>query len=133
MFSSNNKDREKLESFVGRNSQFTGDIATKGTLRVDGQITGNVEADWLILGAKALIKGNASVVGMVVGGTIEGNVTARELVEVKNKGQIVGDIVTTKLVVVEGGVILGRIAMQREGAKVVELQPEKKREGAASL
>jgi cytoskeletal protein CcmA (bactofilin family) len=133
VFSSNNKDREKLESFVGRNSQFTGDIATKGTLRVDGQITGNVEADWLILGAKALIKGNASVVGMVVGGTIEGNVTARELVEVKNKGQIVGDIVTTKLVVVEGGVILGRIAMQREGAKVVELQPEKKREGAASL
>lgn len=44
------RNKEKLESFVGINSNFKGDMDTKGTLRIDGTMDGNVTTDWVILG-----------------------------------------------------------------------------------
>ena len=123
MFSRNT---EKLESFVGVDSHFKGDIRSKGTLRIDGSVEGNVEADWLILGEKANLKGNVSARGIIVGGTIEGTLTAKELLEIKSKGQVAGDIATPKLMVSEGGILEGRASMAKEGSNVVEL-PVKER------
>ncbi len=120
--------KENLETFVGANTHIKGDITTKGTLRMDGRISGNVESDWLIIGEKALVKGDAQVTGLVVGGTLEGNVKAREVVEIKRKGQISGDIVTSKLLVIEGGIIDGKISMLKEGSKVIELNQDKLKE-----
>jgi cytoskeletal protein CcmA (bactofilin family) len=123
MFSRNT---EKLESFVGSNSHFRGDIKTKGTLRIDGSLEGNVDADWLILGEKASIKGDVTVRGFVVGGRVEGTITAREILEIKAKGHVIGDISTVKLTVVEGGILQGNSMMHRGESNVVELQPKER-------
>lgn len=123
MFSRNT---EKLESFVGMNSHFKGDIQSKGTLRIDGSVEGNVDTDWLILGEKALLKGDVSARGIIVGGKIEGALTAKEILEIKPKGQVIGDITTPKLMVSEGGILEGRSSMNKEGSNVVEL-PMKER------
>jgi cytoskeletal protein CcmA (bactofilin family) len=124
------KSNDKLESFIGKNSEFTGDVNTKGTIRVDGTLKGNIIADWVLVGEKAQISGNVNVGGLVVGGTVEGNVTAREVVEIKQKGIIKGDIVTSKLLVIEGGVIDGRVSMLKDGSKVIELDQEKFKEAS---
>jgi cytoskeletal protein CcmA (bactofilin family) len=116
------KKAEKLEAFIGHNSVFTGDVRTKGTLRVDGTLEGNVEADWLIVGDKGRIKGNATARGIIVGGTIEGNLQAKETVEIKHKGQVLGDISTPKLTVLEGGMLNGRTIMQGQQGRL--LSPE---------
>jgi len=125
MFSRNT---EKLESFVGVSSNFKGDIKSKGTLRIDGSVEGNVEADWLILGEKALLKGDVSARGIIVGGRIEGALAAKEILEIKPKGQVIGDITTPKLMISEGGLLEGRSSMNREVSNVVEL-PVKERAG----
>lgn len=114
------RNTEKLESLVGANSNFKGDITTKGTLRIDGTVTGNVDADWLVLGENALFKGNVTARGVITGGRIEGNITATEILEIKSKGQVVGDISTTRLLVSEGGILEGNSKMQREGSNLVE-------------
>lgn len=119
---------EKLESFLGSNTHLKGEITTKGTLRIDGSVEGDVHAEGLIVGEKAHIKGNASATSIVVGGTVEGNVFAKGLVDIQKKGRVKGDIVTAKLTVVDGGVVDGRIAMQSEGAKLIEMS-ERKAEG----
>ncbi len=121
------KNTEKLESFVGMNSLFKGDIKSKGTLRIDGAVEGNVEADWLILGEKAHMKGNVSARGIIVGGRIEGTLSAKEILEIKSKGQVVGDINAAKLMVSEGGILEGRSSMGKEGhSNVVELPMKEK-------
>ncbi len=121
------KNTEKLESFVGMNSHFKGDIKSKGTLRIDGTVEGNVEADWLILGEKANMKGNVSARGIIVGGRIEGTLSAKEILEIKSKGQVVGDINATKLMVSEGGILEGHSSMGKEGhSNVVELPMKEK-------
>ena len=120
------KNTEKLESFVGANSSFRGDVNTKGTLRVDGVVEGNIAADWVVLGDKSHVKGDIVVRGIVIGGRVDGNVKAKEIVEIKNKGRLSGEIVTTKLVVAEGGVLDGRSRMQHEEAKVIEFHAAQK-------
>jgi cytoskeletal protein CcmA (bactofilin family) len=117
-----NKNTEKLESLIGANSNFKGDIDTKGTLRIDGSMEGNANADWVIIGEQADIKGDITARGIVVGGKMEGNLRAKEIVEIKSKGQVVGDIYTNKLTVVEGGIFDGRSSMAKEDAKIVEFQ-----------
>lgn len=126
-----NKNVEKLESFIGANSLFKGDVDTKGTLRVDGVIEGNIVADWVILGDKCHIKGDITARGIVVGGRIDGNIRAKEIVEIKNKGQLYGEIFTSKLVIAEGGILDGRTRMhQHEEAKVIEFHAiEKSKQG----
>jgi cytoskeletal protein CcmA (bactofilin family) len=117
-----NKNVEKLESFIGTNSTFKGDIDTKGTLRVDGIVEGNIAADWVVLGDKSKVKGDITARGIVVGGRIDGNVKAKEIVEIKNKGQLFGEIFTSKLLVAEGGIFDGRSRMHHDEAKVIEFQ-----------
>lgn len=116
------KNTEKLESFVGTSSNFKGDIDTKGTLRIDGTMTGNINADWVILGEKAILKGNITARGIIIGGKVEGNLKAKEIVELKSKGHIIGDISTIKLTIAEGGIFEGRSTMSKEDSKIVEFQ-----------
>ncbi|MBI4684102.1 MAG: polymer-forming cytoskeletal protein [Nitrospirae bacterium] len=121
------KNTEKLESFVGANSHFKGNIKTKGTLRIDGEVEGNIEADWLILGENAHLKGDAVAGGIIVGGRVDGNIKADKIIEIKSKGQVVGEIVTNRLTVAEGAIFEGRSTMQKEESNVIELQKEERK------
>jgi len=116
------KNTEKLESLIGHNSIFKGQLDTKDTVRVDGNVEGNISADWVIIGEKAQVKGDITARGIVVGGSVEGNLRARETVELRNKCRLSGEIVTAKLMICEGAVFDGRSSMQQEDeSKVVEL------------
>ena len=120
------KNTEKLESFIGTNSAFKGNVDSKGTLRVDGVVVGNISADWVIVGEKAHITGDVAARGIVIGGKIDGNLKAREIVEVKNKGHIKGEIMSKKLVIAEGGIFEGKSILHREESNVIELQTAEK-------
>ena len=119
MFSKKN---EKLESLIGMNSSFRGNIETKGTLRIDGILEGNAGADWIILGEKASVQGDLAARAIIVGGRVEGNIKAKEIVEIKSKGRVSGDISSSKLTIVEGGLFDGRSSMSQEESKIVEFQ-----------
>ena len=121
-----NKNTEKLESFVGEGSVFKGEINTKGTLRIDGTIEGNITADWVIIGGKSQVKGDITARGIIVGGMVTGNLKAKEIVEIKDKGQVFGEIFTKKLTIIEGAVFDGRSSMHKDESKVVELQAKEK-------
>lgn len=115
------RNTEKLESLIGSSSRFKGEIETSGTLRIDGTVEGQVTADWVVIGEKGYVKGDISARGIVVGGRVDGNLSAKEIVEIKNKGQVHGEVLSSKLMVAEGAVFEGRSTMQRAESKVVEL------------
>ncbi len=116
------KETDKLESIVGSNSNFKGELKVEGTLRVDGAVDGQLEADNVILGGSAVVKGTIKAKRIIIGGKMEGNVSAQELVEIRSKGKVLGDILTQRLAVIEGGEINGKIEMKKEEGKVVELE-----------
>ena len=111
----------RLESLIGPNSEFRGDITTQGTFRIDGVFSGNITADWVILGESGSIKGDITARSVIIGGKVDGNVKAEELVEIKHMGQLTGDISTRKLSVAEGGVFEGRSLVQKDDeSKIVD-------------
>ncbi len=115
------KNQEKLESFIGTNTSFKGDIKTTGTIRIDGGLEGNIEAKWVIVGEKGSLKGDIIADGVIIGGKVEGMITAREILEIKGKAEIKGDIHTSKLSVSEGAILNGKTTMIKD-SNVVELQ-----------
>jgi len=116
------KETDKLESFLGMNSHFKGELNVKGTLRVDGMVDGQLDADCVVLGESAVVKGAIRAKKIIVGGMIDGIVRAQELIEIKSNGKILGDIFTQKLAITEGGEFNGKVEMKKEESKVLELE-----------
>jgi cytoskeletal protein CcmA (bactofilin family) len=121
------KETDKLETFLGMNSSFKGELNVKGTLRVDGTVEGQLDADYVILSESAEVKGEIKAKKIIIGGKMDGNVRAQELVEIKSKGKVLGDISTPKLAIIEGAEFDGKVAMKKvemkkEESKVIELE-----------
>ena len=108
------KNAEKLESFVGSNARIKGEMTVEGTLRLDGTIEGGLNADCVILSEKAVVKGDIAAQKIVIGGTVEGNLRAKGLVEIQSNGRVLGGVFAQKLSVIEGGEINGKIEMRME-------------------
>jgi len=82
--------------------------------------------------------GNTHARGVVVGGSVEGNIEAKETVELTGKASMAGEIQAPKLAIAEGAVFDGRTRMKGEtgasGAqegKVRTLIPAKGASGSA--
>jgi len=108
------KASRKLETIVGDGTRIAGKVSVKGTIRVDGIVEGDVQADWVIVGESGKIRGNTRTRGMVVGGSVEGNIEATETVELREKATMAGEIHTPKLGVSEGAVFDGRARMKSD-------------------
>lgn len=112
---------DKVDTVIGSGSVVKGDIHSRGTLRIDGNVEGNIRADaTIIIGEKGVVKANITAGHVVIGGTVHGNVHGREKVEVLSTGRMYGDVTTaaSKFVVAEGVIFEGRCTMsQAEGAK----------------
>lgn len=112
-------DSDKVDSVIGAGSVVKGDIHSRGTLRIDGNVEGKVTADAaVVVGSKGVVKGTISASHVMVGGSVHGNVAAREKVEILSTGRLYGDVTTpaAKFVVAEGVIFEGRCVMSQPEA-----------------
>ena len=79
---------------------------------ITGFVEGDIRADWVIVGESGRIKGNMQARTMVVGGRVEGNLEASEIIEMKDKAQVFGEICTTKLAMSEGALFDGQSSIR---------------------
>lgn len=112
------KGEKEMRCFLGANSEFEGVLTSKGTLRIEGTVKGRIQADQVVLNQTALVIGEIVAREIIVGGRIEGNLRASELVEITRQGRIKGEILTSKLLVAQGGEFNGRIEMKTTPAGV---------------
>lgn len=106
------KDSRKLETIIGADTRIAGKVGVKGTIRIDGIVEGDVQADWVVVGETGKILGNTCTRGVVVGGSVEGNIEATETVELREKATMVGEIHAPKLGISEGAVFDGCARMK---------------------
>lgn len=106
-------------SLLDANLTVTGDLETTGSLRIEGKLEGTVlKADSVVIGAGASITGDVHAREVIVGGTITGNVHASERIELQATAVVTGDIHTGSVLLQEGGVVNGRVLMNRPSAAV---------------
>ena len=108
----NKKIFDTIETLIGNGTTFKGDIIASKSLRVDGVLVGNIkEAANVIIGETAQVKGNINANYVVVDGTVEGNITASDSIELLNKSKVIGDLTTTILSINEGAKFKGKSLM----------------------
>jgi cytoskeletal protein CcmA (bactofilin family) len=99
-------------SVIAAGMKIIGDIDSNGVVKIEGLVEGAIRgARQLLLGRQGTIHGDIRVQEAIIGGTVVGNITADERVEVQGTSSVQGDVHTKSIVVLEGGVINGTVRM----------------------
>ena len=89
--------------------EFKGKLKFAGELTLDGKLEGEVSSDGILhLGETGVVNGNLTVGSIVVCGKINGNVFAKDKIEIKSKAEVFGDIRAAKLVIEDGVTFVGK-------------------------
>lgn len=102
----------EVNAYLGKGSKVAGKLTFEGTVRVDGQVEGEVAAqDTLIVGETAIV--NAQIIGstIIIRGKVTGDITARKRVEIKAPGKLFGNVTTPSLIIQEGVIFEGHCSM----------------------
>lgn len=109
----------KMNSIIGKGCKITGTVViSEGTMRIDGEFEGNITCpDTLVIGKEGKVKAEIKVKSAVVGGTVIGNIEAKEKIELQAGSRLEGDIKTSRLVIDEGVFFEGNCKMSPEGSR----------------
>ncbi len=109
-------------TIIGAGTIITGDIESGGDIRIDGTLTGNLHSKGkIIIGSDGVVDGDINAVQADVMGKVTGTIRVKELLQLKGKSIVCGEIYTGKLEVEPTASFNGNCHM---GASVVELMPE---------
>ena len=118
---------EEINVFWGKNSAFNGKIISEGIFRLDGKLEGEIfHKGILIISETAVIKGKLEVNALTLNGLIEGEVAAKERVEIHAKGKLYGNISTPALVIQDGGIFEGNCKMGTRSDNGSDLEASEK-------
>ena len=105
------------QSVIAADVEITGTVKSAGSLRIDGKLDGELNCTGdTIVGKTATVKGNLNVNSAIIEGTINGNVTAKDRIEMKSSARMTGDIKSKRLSVEDGVTFIGRSEVNPSGA-----------------
>lgn len=109
---------EEISAFLGKETLFEGKMTFRGVFRLDGKFEGEIfESGTLILGESAIVKGKIEVKTIIINGRVEGELHAVERVEIHSTGRFTGTLITSTLVINEGGILDGHCKMEAGPSK----------------
>lgn len=98
--------------FIDVGVSFEGKLAVSGMFRIDGELKGNIVAEnGLLLGENAKVEGQIDGASVTISGRFDGQIFARERVEIQPKGVVTGEIHTPCLIIQPGGILDGQCHM----------------------
>jgi cytoskeletal protein CcmA (bactofilin family) len=102
-----------LNALLGRGSEFEGKLTFEGTVRIDGKFTGTIVTnDVLVVGEGAKIQAEITCGTVIVHGEINGNVRAKNAVELHHPAKIRGNLETPSLMIEKGVIFEGQCKME---------------------
>jgi cytoskeletal protein CcmA (bactofilin family) len=104
---------------IGKSVIIKGELSASEDLTIEGQVDGKVDLNQntLTIGANGRITAQVVAKVVIVLGQVHGNITATEKVDIRDNGQVDGDVSAPRIAIAEGAHFRGSIDMQRAGAK----------------
>ncbi len=104
-------DERRRAGWIGRSVRVEGKVISTEDLTIDGHVEGSIEVGdhSLTIGPSSTIEADLFAKNVTISGAVMGNVIAREQLDVRATGSVVGDIVAPRLVMAEGAVITGQV------------------------
>jgi cytoskeletal protein CcmA (bactofilin family) len=113
---------EAPNTLIGVGSSFRGTLMVSGTLRIEGEVEGDIlNCERLEVGEHGVMRADIEVKEAVIGGRVIGNVRALGTIELKAGARVEGDIWAVSVVMEPGVFFTGRCTMLDSGAESVQL------------
>lgn len=117
------------DTLVGEGSVFEGRIKSEASLRIEGNVNGDIECIGdVTVGESGVAKSNISARNVTIAGIVNGNVTTKGLLTITATGQLFGNTSSHSLLIAEGGVFQGQSKMAQEPAKSNSQTTDKEKE-----
>lgn len=115
-------------TIIARDAKFKGELNLDQSAKVYGQFEGRMVSQAEIhIAEGALCKASVEARSVIIDGTVEGDVLARERLSLTGKAKVKGDITAAAIIVAEGAVYTGQCKVgpqaPRAGDEDVEVKP----------
>jgi len=114
MFKRRDNATANIDTLIGRSARVQGDIEFTGGLHIDGGVTGNVRAisggsASLSVSENGVIDGSVEAPQVVLNGTVNGDIMARDRVVLGAKARVRGNVSYGVIEMALGAEITGRL------------------------
>jgi cytoskeletal protein CcmA (bactofilin family) len=123
----------KIETVIGPNAYFRGDVQSDGGARIDGIFEGTIDITGnLIVGEGAKVIADIQANNISISGAIKGDINANK-VEILESGRVWGDLKVSSLLLNEGAYLRGQTTMHGDVEPPLIEPPRESREESATI
>jgi len=114
MFGRRKQTSMRIDTLLGRTASLNGDLEFSGGLHLDGRVLGNVRSNAddggaLSVSETGFIEGSVEVTNIVMNGTVNGDMVARERLVLGEKARVNGNVHYGVIEMASGAVITGKL------------------------
>jgi cytoskeletal protein CcmA (bactofilin family) len=113
MFGRRKQNSTRIDTLLGKAATLNGDLEFAGGLHLDGRVVGNVrssvEGGALSVSETGFIEGSVEVTNIVMNGTVNGDMHARERLVLGGKARVTGHVHYGVIEMAPGAVITGKL------------------------
>jgi len=131
MFGRRKQTSTRIDTLLGKAAILNGDLEFSGGLHLDGRVNGNVRSSAedggaLSVSESGFIEGNVEVTNIVMNGTVNGDMHARERLQLGGKARVNGNVHYGVIEMAPGAVITGKLVPLAKApqAAIAETEPE---------
>jgi len=114
---------DRATARLGASLHVKGEISGNEDLHIDGSVEGLIQLEdrKLTVGASAKLTADVVAREVVVYGSVKGNLRARDRIEIKKDGSVIGDLNTARIMIEDGAYFKGSIEIDRTGETEADL------------
>jgi cytoskeletal protein CcmA (bactofilin family) len=130
MFGRRKQVSTRIDTLLGKTARVDGDLEFSGGLHLDGRVNGNVRSNAedggaLSVSESGFIEGNVEVTNIVMNGTVNGDMHARDRLVLGGSARVNGNVHYGVIEMAPGAVITGKlIPIGKEQPGTSETQPD---------
>jgi cytoskeletal protein CcmA (bactofilin family) len=111
-------------TIIGAGAKLEGTVVSAGSLRVDGQVKGQISAEGdVMLAPQSQVDADIKAQNVSVAGRFKGSLQVRGRAELNRGGRVEGTITSKTLVIEEGGIFQGQSIMDQQAASKPQAEP----------
>jgi cytoskeletal protein CcmA (bactofilin family) len=125
MFGRRKRTSTRIDTLLGKTANLNGDLEFTGGLHLDGRVNGNVRSSAedggaLSVSESGFIEGKVEVTNIVMNGTVNGDMCARERLVLGGKARVNGNVYYGVIEMAPGAVITGKLIPLSNGAAAAD-------------
>jgi cytoskeletal protein CcmA (bactofilin family) len=115
----NNQPYKDGSTYIGKSLIIKGEVSGSEPLHIEGRVEGPIAAHdcHVSIGRDAVVMSNVHAGEVIVRGTMHGNLTAVDRVEVHSGGSLIGDVSAGRVTIELGAHFKGKVDMRRSDPK----------------